>query len=183
MLLAAALGMVALFFWNAVANTVFHLRPRIEMRQVPAERTVYEIVKRSITEPGGYTLNPAVTAAGRFPQDEPVFGLHYSGFGHEAAGTMLLLQILLAFTGTLLATLLLSATSEHVRSHFSRRFFFFAGIGLLVAVLGDLPRFGIGGLPAGPAMLAAASTFGSWLLAGATMARVLGDVPPRQRRP
>ncbi|MGD8277461.1 MAG: hypothetical protein PVH00_05515 [Gemmatimonadota bacterium] len=180
-LLAAVLGTVALFFWNGVANTVFRLGPRLEMRQVPDERAVYEIVRQRVTEPGGYTLNPALTAAGEFPQDEPVFGLHYSGFGHEAAGTLMLVQILLAFGGTLLAALLLMATSERVRSHFPGRLAFLVGVGLLVAMTGDLPRYGIGGLPASMALLAAASTVGSWLLAGAVMAWTLRDRRRAQR--
>jgi hypothetical protein len=174
-LLAAVLGTVALFFWNAVANTVFLLTPRLEMGRVPDEPAVYDIVRQHVTEPGGYTLNPPLTAAGEFPQGEPVFGIHYSGFGHEAAGTLMLIDVLLAFGSVLLAALLASATSERVRSSFAGRFLFLAGVGLLVAVIGDLPRFGIGGLPAGLALLATASTFGSWLLAGALMAWTLRD--------
>lgn len=182
-LLAAVLGTVALFFWNAVANTVFYLEPRLEMGRVPDEAAVYDVVRRNVTAPGGYTLNPPLTAAGEFPQGEPVFGIHYSGFGHEAAGPLMLVEVLLAFGSTLLAALLASATSERVRSSFTGRFLFLAGVGLLVAVIGDLPRFGIGGLPAGFALLAAASTFGSWLLAGAVMARILGASPGvRQQR-
>lgn len=174
-LLAAVLGTVALFFWTAVANTVFRLGPRMEMRQVPDERSVYELVRQNVTEPGGYTLNPALTVAGEFPPGEPVFRLQYSGFGHEAAGTLMLVQVLLAFGGTLLATLLLLATSERVRSRFSRRFVFLMGIGVLVAMFSDLTRFDIGGQPASFALLAAASTVGSWVLAGGLMAWVLGD--------
>jgi len=174
-LLAAVFGTVALFFWNALANTVFYLEPRLEMGRVSDEPAVYDIVRRNVTQPGGYTLNPPLTAAGEFPRGEPVFGIHYSGFGHEAAGTLMLVQVLLAFGTTLLAASLASTTSERVRSSFTGRFLFFAGIGLLVAVIGDLPRFGIGGLPAGSALLAAASTFGSWLLAGAVMARILDE--------
>jgi len=78
-----------------------------------------------------------------------VFGVTYSGMGHEAAGRMMPVEVGLAFVAALIVAGLLSLASDRVLSTWLRRTGFVAAIGLLLAAAADLSRFGIGGCPAG----------------------------------
>jgi hypothetical protein len=55
----------------------------MEMKQIPNERQVYEMLKENIVAPGKYICNPALTSEGRFPANEPVLGVLYGSEGVE----------------------------------------------------------------------------------------------------
>jgi hypothetical protein len=169
-LVSGLLGAIVMILWAFVANAIFGLRSSVDMNQVPNENHVYTVLKERIVEPGGYMCNPPLTSAGVFPPDEPVFSIHYSGVGHESAGRLMVLGLVIAFVASMIAAWMLSLTGGRVISRYSRRVLFFAVIGLLFAVFSDLARFDIGGYPLISALLQGASDLISWTLAGLVMA-------------
>ena len=169
-LLSGALGFLVLALWTFVTNGFFGFTASLEMNRIANERQVYEVLKANLVAPGVYLVNPALTDEGRFPDGEPVFSIRYSGFGHEAAGRMLFVEMAITLLASVLMAGLLSVTSDRILSRFSRRVVFIAVVGLLLAVFGDLTKSGIGGYPAQSAMLLAAYHFVSWALAGLVMA-------------
>jgi len=64
---AGLLGGVVLIAWTFVVNGILGFQARIEMKQIAAERVVYETLKEHIVDPGRYICNPELTAEGRFP--------------------------------------------------------------------------------------------------------------------
>jgi hypothetical protein len=65
---------------------------------------------------------------------------------------------------------LLSLTSERILSNYFRKVLFFAGIGLLFAVFGDLSNFGIGNYPLSDALILAVYTIAIWTIVGLVVA-------------
>jgi len=171
-LLAGALGTIALFLWTFIANVVFGFTARFEMNRVANEHVVYEILRDNVVAPGAYVVNPAPTASGGFPAG-PVFAVTYGGVGHEAAGRMFIVETALALVTVLLVTGLLAASAPSVLARYLRRALFVTGIGVLLAVTGDLGRIGIAGLPIKAAVLLAANTVLSWTAAGLAVAWVM----------
>ena len=153
-----------------VVNGIFGFTARLALRPVPNEAEVYALLKASVVEPGGYMVNPPVVAGQGYPWNEPVFGLHYSGFGHEAAGRLQLLQLLVLLAATTLAAWIASMAGGRVLATYGRRLGFFMLMGLWLAVFSDLPRYGIGAHPWPSAVAFAAFDLGLWTLAGAVMA-------------
>jgi len=168
--ISGLLGGGVLILWMFVINAFFGFRSSIDMKQIPNERQVYQLLKENIVEPGGYVCNPPLTPAGVFPLDEPVFSIRYSGMGHEAATLELVLQIAVAIISVMIAAWMLSATSNRILESYSRRVLFFAAIGLLLAVFSDAVKFGIGGYPLRSALLLIANDFISWTLVGLVVA-------------
>lgn len=170
MLKPGLLGGVTLMVWAFVANGILGFNSRIRMKRLADERAVYAALERYVTVPGGYAVNPEAAAGGVFPAGEPVFSVQYSGFGHEAAGRLVFFELAIAFLSAFLVAGLLSMASDRVRSSFARRLAFVTGIGVFAAVSGELTRYGIGGYPAGAALLLAANVVVAWTLAGLVMA-------------
>lgn len=86
------------------------------MRQLPAEPQVYETLKEHVRTPGRYTVNPQLTAEGRFPDDQPVFSVLYGGVGHEAAGSLMLLGLVLFLLTPMIGAWMLTQTSTRAKS-------------------------------------------------------------------
>jgi hypothetical protein len=170
LLVSGLLGFVVLMLWTIVTNVVFGLTVRLQMQEIPEERVVYQVLKERITSPGVYLANPALTPEGAFPAGEPVFSVRYAGFGHEAAGRMVLIETALVLAASLLAAGLLSFASDRVLSRYGRRVLFVAAIGLLLAACADMGRYGIGGHPLPSAALLAANRIVAWVLAGLAIA-------------
>ena len=173
-LAAGAAGGIALMMWTAVGNVGFGFAARTRMGWIPGERAVYEVLKANIAEPGAYLANPALDASGRFPPGEPVFGISYAGFGHEAAGFNSVIDLVLTFGAALLVAALLALAAPAVQSRYRSRVAFITLAGLLLAVASDLPRFGIGGYSAGLTLAIAAFNLGAWVLAALAMAWAFG---------
>jgi hypothetical protein len=169
-LVSGALGGVVLLACTFMANVMFGLMPRIEMNRVSDEPALYRHLKASVPAPGAYLVNPEVTAEGRFPDNEPVFSVRYGGMGHEAAGTLFLTETTQLFASAILAAGLLAFASPRVLSRYTRRVLFIATLGLLFALVGDLPRIGIGGYPPDSGLWLAAHRLTSWILVGLVMA-------------
>lgn len=174
---AGLLGGVVLILWTFVANGVFGFQSRIDMRQLSAEAQVYETLKEHIRIPGRYTVNPQLTAEGRFPDGEPVFSVLYGGVGHEAAGSLMLLGLVLFLLTPVIGAWMLSQTSVRVLSSYGRKVLFFTAIGLLFAIYGDLTSYGIGNYPLNGALAFAAYHMVTWTLVGLAVA---WRIRPRQ---
>ena len=179
-LLSGLAGAVVLFAWTFVVNVGLGFTARLEMQPLPNEQAVYAFLKEHSSKPGAYMANPPLTVRGEFPPGEPVFSVRHSGIGHEAAGLLLVLDLAIGLVASILVAGLLSVASTRVLSRYPYRVMYVATIGLLLAVFGDLPKFGIGGYPASAALLLAGNHALSWALSGAVIAwtmRTSGDAP------
>lgn len=174
---SAVAGAAVLLVWTFVVNGVFGFQERLTMKELPQERVVYTQLRNTVTEPGRYLCNPALTSAGRYPENEPVFGILYSGTGHEAAGLGLILGLAEFLVVPLLGAWLLSRTSERFRARYRNRLGFFIVLGELIAIPADLHTYGIGGAPLSVALLLGARTLVTWTLLGAVVGAFLR--PPR----
>lgn len=174
---AGLLGAVVMFLAAFVVNGMFGFTARLELRPVPNEAAVYALLKETVVEPGGYMVNPAVVPGQGFPPNEPVFGLHYAGFGHGAAGRLELLRLVTVLLATTLAAWIASLASPRVLSSYWRRFGFFVLMGLWLVVFSGVSRYGIGQHPLGPAVALGLFDLGLWVLAGAVMAWRLRPAP------
>ncbi|MFG0253028.1 MAG: hypothetical protein ACF8NJ_09170 [Phycisphaerales bacterium JB038] len=171
--LAGLLGGLVLLVWTFVVNGLLGFQARLDMKQLPEERQVYELLREQVTEPGRYVCNPAVTAERRFPDHEPAFSILYGGVGHEAAGRHMLFGLVIFLAMPILAAWLLGHASERLLRSYPRKLCFFVGLGLLLAVLADLGRFGIAAYPLGDALQLAAARLLSWTLVGAVVAALV----------
>ncbi len=174
---AGLLGAVVMALAAFVVNGVFGFTARLELRPVSNEAAVYAVLKANVVEPGGYMVNPGVVPGQGFPANQPVFGVHYAGFGHEAAGRLQLLRLVVVLVATTLAAWIASMASARVLASWARRFGFFLLMGLWLAVFSDLPRYGIGAHPWSSAAALGAFDVGLWALAGAVMAWRLRPAP------
>lgn len=169
-IVAGLLGWVLMIVWTAVVNGVFGFRSRIDMKRIPDERRVYEVLKESVVEPGRYVVNPEVSPARAFPGEEPVFSIHYSGVGHGFAGPLAVLQLAVSLLALMVAAWMLSTASERILSSYPRKVLFFASIGFLFAVFDDLMDFGIGGYPLSDALALAVHDVVVWTFVGLVVA-------------
>ena len=167
---AGTLAFAVLTLWTFVVNVLFGFTARVAMNRVADEQAVYRVLKENITAPGLYIVNPALTTEWQYPAGEPVFGVSTSGVGHGAAGPMMFVEFGVALATALLVAGLLSAASPGVLSTWARRTGFVVAVGALLALTGDLSRFGIGGSPLGTAAAKAAVRVTGWTLAGLAMA-------------
>jgi len=169
-IVSGLLGGLVLILWTFVINGVLGFKSRMDMKQVPDERAVYEVLRAHVTEPGGYVCNPALTGVGRFPDRAPVYSIRYSGLGHGEAGQEVLAGLLVFLAAPIVVAWLLSAASDRVLSSYRRKLLFFVAVGVLVALVADVARFGIGGYTMGDALLVAASDLAAWTLVGLVVA-------------
>jgi hypothetical protein len=176
LIVSGLVGAVVLLVLAFVINGVLGFNARLTMKQLPNEREIYAALKATVTEPGRYLCNPALTSEGRFPDNEPVFGIHYAGVGHEAAGLGAVLGVIQFLVVPTIGAWMLSRTSERYRSRFINRVAFFVMIGLLAAVTGDLASFGIGGSPFTLALMLAARTMVTWTILGLAIAAIMRPV-------
>jgi hypothetical protein len=176
---AGLLGGVVLILWAFIVDGMLGMRASIDMKRVAEEPRVYEVLKEHVVEPGKYTVNPAPTAEGRYPAGEPVFSVLYGGIGHEAAGSLMLVGLAVFFLAPLVAAWMLSQASTRVLSSYLRKVAFFVAIGVLLALVGDLTAFGIGGYPAGDTALLAVRDVVAWALVGLVVAWRIRPSDPR----
>lgn len=172
-LIAGVLGAVVMTVWAFVVNGMFWFTKNIAMKEVPDERAVYEVLKKNIVAPGRYVCNPAIVPPGVFPLNEPVFGITYSGTGHETAGREQIRGLVIEFLSVLMAAWMLSVTSNQILSTYFRRVLFFTVIGLLFAVFSDLQKAGISAYPMHDALLWAAYDLATWMVVGLVVALVI----------
>jgi hypothetical protein len=169
-LLPGLLGGLVMVVWAFVVNGMLGFNASINMKPIPEERLVYEVLKQHVTEPGRYACNPAITESRVFPDGEPVFSVLNGGVGHEAAGALMLAQLPVFFILPILAVWMLSHSGIRILSSYGRKVLFFSAIGLLIGVSGHLTDFGIGSYPLQNAVVLTAHDTALWTVAGLVMA-------------
>lgn len=169
-IIAGLLGGLTLIIFVFFVNGIFGFRSRMDMKNIPNQSQVYELLKQNIVEPGRYISNPELNASGTFPENEPVFSIIYGGMGHEAAGAQSLFKLLFAFIVTTIGAWLLSLTSEKIISSYPRKVFFFTLIGLIIAIYNDLNNYGIGNYPFSDALILALYNIIMWTIVGLVVA-------------
>ena len=169
-IIAGILGTIVMFVWTFVINGFFRFQASIDMKQIDKEQQVYEVLKQHIVEPGRYVFNPEITQEMVFPEGEPAFSVLYGGVGHEVAGDLMLLRLIVGFLAVLIGAWMLSQTSAQILASYWRRVLFFTSIGLLIALFSDLSKFGIGGYPVKDALLLALNNIITWTIVGLVVA-------------
>lgn len=178
-LLAGLIGGIGFVLWGFVVNGIFGFTARLDMQQLPDERTVYETLKANVVEPGRYIVNPALTEDRRFPEGEPVFSVLYGGVGHEAAGKEMILGLVYFLLASTIAAWLLSRASERVLGSYWRKALYFVAIGGIIAIFSDLPESGIGNYPARDVLLRATVNVVSWAVVGLAVSAVMRPASAR----
>lgn len=163
---AGILGGIALMICTFVVNGIFRFNVNINMKEIAAERIVYETLKENIVEPGRYICNPQLTSEGRFPEGEPVFSILYGGMGHESSGSFMLIGLVVYILTPMIGAWMLSRTSMDFLKSYSKKVMFFIVIGLLIALFTDLMRYGIGDYPLGDVLLLAINHVLTWTVVG-----------------
>jgi hypothetical protein len=165
--IAGLSGGVLLIVWAILVNGIFGFKYRMDMKKVPNEEQVYQLLKENISEPGRYLCNPPLTESNLFPENEPVFSILYGGMGHEAAGPLsIILDFLYAFIVATLGALLLSMASEKILSSYPRRIFFVVLAGLIFVFFSDLKKYGIGNYPLDDTLIMTLHNIILWTLLG-----------------
>ena len=165
------LGGLVMIVWAFVVNGLFGFNASVNMKQIPNERQVYELLKENITEPGRFVCNPALTESNTFPEGEPVFSVLNGGVGHEAAGGLALIGLLLFFVIPILAVWMLSRANDAVLASYPKKLLFFTAVGLLIGLTNHLTDFGIAGYPLRDAIALSIHDLILWTCAGLVMAR------------
>ncbi len=169
-IVAGLRGGIVLFAWTFAVNGILGFRSNVDRKPIPNERQVYECLKGNILEPGRYICNPEPTSSGRFPGQEPVYSITYSGMGHDFAGRLMFVQLGLFLLAPMIGAWMLSFASERVLTSYPRKVLFFVAIGLLFAVFGTLTRYGIDSYPLTDALKLAGYDLITWTLVGLVVA-------------
>lgn len=174
-ILSALLGGMTLILWSFIVNGMLGFNSSLMMKKISANQSVYDVLRENIREPGRYVCNPQLNLMERYPEEEPVFSICYSGFGHEAAGREMLIGMVLFFLGPGIAAWLLLQTGAVAESGYGRNVLFFTGTGVLIAFFADLAQAGIGGYPYGTALLLAVNRILQWTVVGLVVASIIGQ--------
>ena len=130
----------------------------------------YGFFYRKRDEPGRYICNPEVLPEQRFPGEAPIFAVHYTGLGHDDAWQEMVLGLVVAFLATIMGAWLLGNASTRILSRYGSRFIFFATVGVVVAVIGLLARFGLATHTMSDAVILGVHDLAGWVLAGILVA-------------
>lgn len=181
-IIAGLIGGLTLIIWAILINGLLGFRYRLDMKMVPNEPQVYQILKENITEPGRYLCNPALTESGMFPENQPVFSILYGGMGHEAAGPLsVILDFLYAFATATLCAWLLSKTSERTISSYPRKVFFVIMTGLLFAFYSDIKKYGIGNYPLNDTLILTFHNLILWTVLGLVISLFIKPIPHKTK--
>lgn len=164
------LGLGVIVLWSVVVNGLFGFRSRLDMKPIPQERRLYEVLKETVPGPGRYICNPEVVPEVGFPPGQPAYAVFYGGVGHEAAGALLAANLAVFLLAPLLAAALLASASPWVLERFLRRLLFVCGLGLLLVLWGPLSHFGIAAYPVKDALLLAGHDILLWAAVGLVVA-------------
>ncbi len=178
-LIASLLGLVVMLVWGVVVDAILGFTRNIEMNQLPDERAVYVFLIQHVAEPGRYVCNPEVTPGQEFPGEEPIFAIQYSGLGHADAGQEMLVDLAATLLALFVGASLLGKSSPSVLSRYASRVFFFTTIGVVVALLSLLNRFGISSYSLRDALALAIHDLLAWTIAGLAVSWI---VRPREAR-
>ncbi|MEN8120249.1 MAG: hypothetical protein ABFS35_07880 [Bacteroidota bacterium] len=169
-LISGLLGGVTLIILTFVLNAVLGFKSSMDMKQISNEQEVYNLLKENIVEPGRYICNPEVNSEVGFPGAEPVFSVLYSGIGHDAAGSLMFVELIILLIAPIIAAWMLSMTNERILSSYLNKVSFFTIIGLLLAVYSTFSNFGIGNYPLSDSLILAVHNIFVWTIVGLAVA-------------
>ena len=169
-IISGLMGGVVIVIWMIVVNGIFRLSANIEMKRIAQEQEVYDMLKEHISEPGRYTCGPQITPERGFPEGEPVFSILYGGIGHEAAGGIMLLQLVIFFVVTIISAWMLSKAHETVLSSYWQKVGFFVSLGLIISLFSEMTKYNIGSYPLADTILLALHNLVLWTLLGMVVA-------------
>jgi hypothetical protein len=169
--IAGLMGSLVLIVWMVVVNGLLGFSSRINMKQVNNERQVYEALKENVSQPGRYTVNPEPTGEGRYPEDDPVFSILYSGMGHGTAGGQTIAGLVMLILVPMTGAWLLAQASDKVLSSYPKKVFYFFVLGLLIALFSGFDKYGIDGYPLKDALMLGLHDIVLWTLVGFVIAR------------
>lgn len=156
--------------WFIIADGILGLKRSIDMKTLPNEREVYAYLSKNVTEPGRYVCNPEILPEQRFPGEAAIFAVHYTGFGHDDAWQEMILGLLVAVLAPITGAWLVRNASARILSRYGSRFMFFAGLGVVAALLGILARFGIASYSLSDAVALGLHDLAAWMVAGVFVA-------------
>ena len=178
-LVAGLLGTLVMLVWVFVVDAILGYGRAIEMNRLPEERSVYAFLLEHVKEPGRYVVNPEVVPEQGFPGDDPIFGLHYTGLGHDDAGQEVILGIVVMLLAPFAGAWLLANSSGRTLSAYGRRVAFFAIIGVVMALMGMWARFGLAKYAFGDAFALTLHDFIAWVLVGLVVSRFIRPAAER----
>jgi hypothetical protein len=170
-ILAGLLGGVVLLVWFVIVDGLLGFKRGIEMSELGDERAVYAFLVQHVREPGRYVVNPEILPEQRFPGDDPVFAVQYSGLGHADAGQEMLVGLVVMLLAPVFGAWLLSNASSPVLSGYGSRLFFFSVIGVVFTLFGVMARFGLARYPLASALALSGHDLVAWVVAGFVVAR------------
>lgn len=172
-ILPGLVGGLVLMVWTVLVNGIFGFNSMMNMKRIPDERIVYEVLKEHITEPGRYVCNPEVVPERGFPENEPVYSVLYGGVGHGAAGGLMLLRLPIFFIAPIIVAWMLSVTSGHILSSYAKKVLFVVAVGLFLSLYVRLSDYGIGSYPASDALILALHDLVLWAVIGSVMGKMV----------
>lgn len=167
---AGLLGSLVLIIWMFVVNGLLGFGSGINMKKVDNESQVYQVLKENVQQPGRYTVNPEPTGEGRYPEEDPVFSVLFSGMGHGTAGGQMIVGLIVMLLVPMLGAWLLAQASDSVLSSYPKKVLFFLILGLLIALFSDFDKGGIGGYPFGDVIMLGLHNIVLWTLVGLVIA-------------
>ena len=179
-ILAGLSGGILLLAWFSVVDGLIGFRRNVAMRELADERLVYAFLSEHIRTPGRYVLNPQVLPEHRFPGEEPIYSVQYSGLGHADAGQEMLAGLVIMIAAPLAGAILLANASGRVMSRYLTRFLFFSGIGFVMALFGIIERFGLASYPLADALALAGHDLGAWVVVGLWVAWMIRPVKQKE---
>ena len=175
--LAGLLGGAVFLVWFIIVDGILGFKRGIEMKQLSTERSVYTFLTEHVTEPGRYVCDPEVLPEQRFPGEDPIFVVQYSGLGHADAGQEMLVGLVIMFLAPFLGAWVLANASSRVLSGYGRRILFLLGVGAVMSLFGIMTRFSIGGYPLGDTLALTLHDLVVWIVAGLVIAWLVKPVP------
>ena len=172
-LVGGLLGGIVMIAWFVVGDGLLGFKRSIDMNQLPREREIYAFLAEHVTEPGRYVCNPEVLPEQRFPGDAPIFAVQYSGLGHDDAWQEVILGLVVMLLALIAGAWLLANASGRILSRYRSRVLFFATVGIVLALLGIVARFGISAYSLGDALALAVHDLAGWVLAGLAVAWIV----------
>lgn len=176
--LAGLLGGAVFLVWFIIVDGILGFKRSIEMNQLPNERLVYKFLTEHVTAPGRYVCNPEVLPDQRFPGNDPIFIVQYSGLGHDDSGQEMLVGLIVMFMAPFFGAWMLTNASNRVLSGYGSRLLFLSGIGAVMSLFGIMARFSIASYPLGDTLALTLHDLVAWIVAGLIIARIVG--PARQ---
>jgi hypothetical protein len=174
--LAGLLGGVVFLVWFSIVDGILGFKRGIEMNQLRNERLVYKFLTEHVTTPGRYVCNTEVLPEQRFPGNDPIFIVQYSGLGHDDSGQEMLVGLIVMFLSPFFGAWVLTNASSCVLSRYSSRVIFLLGIGAVMSLLGIMARFSIARYPLGDTLALTLHDLVAWIVVGLVIARIIGPV-------